>query len=133
MHRSPRGEGMVKRILVIDDSEIVLQALEASLAGGDYVVDLAHGGREGIARAQEHRYDLIYLDLVMPGMDGIETCRALKQLQPEAKCVFMTGVFDGDMTKREAEFLKAGGEHYFLYKPFSREEILLAAASLLSK
>ncbi len=132
MHRSPGG-GMVKRILVIDDSEIVLQALEATFAGKEYAIDLAHGGREGVALAREHQYDLIYLDLVMPGMDGIEACRALKQLQPKTKCVFMTGVFDGDMTQREAEFLKAGGEHYFLYKPFSREEILLAAASLLSK
>jgi CheY-like chemotaxis protein len=72
-----------KKLLLVDDSETVLM-LERLILQGDYDIITATDGRTAIARALADRPDLIVLDLVMPEMDGVEVCKALRS-RPETK------------------------------------------------
>ena len=81
------------------------------------------------------KYDLIFIDLVMPGMDGVETCRAIKKISPASILVFMTGKVGGhvDPIFKEVEFVNAGGKDYYLYKPFLAGEILAVTKKALKE
>ena len=67
-----------KKVLVIDDAESILM-VGGILLGGRYEVITASNGEDGIAKARAERPDVILLDLVMPGMDGLETCARLRE------------------------------------------------------
>ncbi len=69
---------MVGKILVVDDVERNVKLLEAKLASDYYTVYTAYSGEEAISSAKEHNPDVILLDVMMPGLDGFETCRRLK-------------------------------------------------------
>jgi len=61
--------------------------------------------------------------MVMPGMNGIEACKKLKETSPDTILIFMTGRVDKDVIYKELDFQRAGGKVYFLYKPFLKDEI----------
>ena len=119
-----------KRILVVDDSVFVCVSMEDTLGAGNYVVDHARSGEDALKMIGSNKYDLVYLDMIMPGLNGIETCKLIKEISPETKLIFMTGCYD-DVQERRTSFIKAGGEDYCLYKPFTRDEVLLSAAVFL--
>jgi CheY-like chemotaxis protein len=74
--------------------------------------------------AREKKYDLVFIDMVMPGMDGVQTCQTLRSINPDSILVFMTGKIDEHTVSREIEFTNSGGESFYLYKPFAEGEIL---------
>lgn len=122
-----------EKILVVDDAEIVCTAFERELGQEGYEVDSAPDGENALEKAKSKQYDLIFIDLVMPGINGIETCRAIKEVSPETVLVFMTGNVSKNTTWDEVEFSKAGGKVYYLYKPFSNNEIIEVAKQALSE
>src|SRR5215467_13529745 len=69
---------MKAHILVIDDDRHISEVLRRALAYEGYTVDYAYRGNEGLQKTLEHPPDLIILDLMLPGMDGIEVCRRLR-------------------------------------------------------
>ena len=84
-----------KKVLIIDDTEIVRAMLHDLLEEQGYQVLTAETGEEGIDRAKEHRPEIILIDTKMPGIDGFETCRRIKQVEGiEAKVVVMTADID---------------------------------------
>src|SRR5829696_5907025 len=106
------------RVLVVEDN----QDLQANLAGflePDFTLDFASTGPEGLALALAHPYDVIVLDLTLPGMDGLEVCRALRQLAPRLVPVLMLTARDALDDKEEG--FAAGADDY-LVKPFSLKE-----------
>jgi CheY-like chemotaxis protein len=113
-----------KRILVVDDVEIVFSAFTEELEKEGFIVDTAMSGEAAVQKARTENYDLIFIDMVMPGMDGIQTCRAIKELCPSSRLVAMTGQIYSGLADKELEFIKAGGKIYYLYKPFQSGEIL---------
>src|SRR4051812_101823 len=70
---------MTAQILVVDDVQANIKLLEAKLASEYYDVITAKDGFEAIKQAKDHKPDLILLDVMMPGMDGFEVCRKLKE------------------------------------------------------
>ncbi len=123
-----------KRILVVDDVEIVFSAFRGELEKEGFRVDTALSGEAAVQKARTEKYDLIYIDMVMPGMDGIETCRAIKYISPASRLVAMTGQIYSGLANKELEFVKAGGKIYYLYKPFQTGEILqVTKLALLEK
>lgn len=121
-----------EKIMVVDDVQVVCDGFTRELSGKGYEVDHALNGDEALKKASQKHYDLIFIDIVMPGMDGIETCKALKKVDPKAVLVFMTGKYDECSTQREIAFTQVGGENYYLYKPFADGEILDVTKKILS-
>ena len=109
-------------ILIIDDNPNNLATLTDYLAEYDFEVLIARNGERGIERAQFVCPDLILLDIVMPGMDGFETCRRLKS-DPRTESIpviFLTALTE---TEHKVESFKVGAVDY-ITKPLQREEIL---------
>src|SRR5690606_1796676 len=67
------------RVLVVDDEERIRRLLKMYLGREDYIIDEAEDGNEALAKALANDYDIILLDLMMPGKDGIEVCRELRE------------------------------------------------------
>ncbi|MFH2139143.1 MAG: response regulator [Candidatus Omnitrophota bacterium] len=116
-----------EKILVIDDTKVICTGLRAVLEHEGYSVDTALSGEAGLEKIRDVKYDVIFVDLVMPGIDGIETCRAAKEINPETEIILMTGHIDIGLPEKEKAFIEAGGKTYGLYKPFEVEQILEAA------
>lgn len=122
-----------EKILIVDDEDVLCLALQRLLSEAGYETDFAISGEKSLKMAEAKMYDLIYVDATMPGMDGIETCRALKKVTPDSEIVFITGNFKVDPIQKEIDFIKAGGKTFTLYKPFSEDEILSVTKKVLLK
>jgi PAS domain S-box-containing protein len=107
-------------ILVIDDDPDNLAIVADYFS--DYTVLVAEDGDSGVARARYAKPDLILLDVMMPGIDGFETCRRLKSLEgtKDIPVIFMTALSE---TEHKVKGFDAGGVDY-ITKPFQREEML---------
>lgn len=101
------------KVLLVDDHEMVRIGLAAVLAteAGIEVIGEASSGEEGIRLAQEYKPDVVLMDLVMDGMDGIETTRRLLQMQPECKVIVLTSFLDDE---KVYPVLEAGAFSYLL-------------------
>jgi CheY-like chemotaxis protein len=121
------------RILVVDDEQLICTSFTKVLVEAGYEVDTALNGEAAVELASSKQYDVVFLDLVMPGIDGIQTCKKIKQLNEKTTIVSMTGNFDQDPIYKEIEFSQAGGVTHYLYKPFGREEILETVKKVLSE
>jgi DNA-binding response OmpR family regulator len=127
---SSRVAATVRRVLVVDDDVEVAKSIEASLRK-QYQVYVVYSGIEAIKEARRHRPDLIVLDVFMPGMDGLETCRELR-VDPtltDVPILFLTAL--GRPEDRVAGF-RAGADDY-LTKPFNLEELQLRIAAILRR
>jgi len=120
----------LSRILVVDDDPEVAKSIEATLRR-HYQVFVVHSGIGAIKEARRHQPDLIVLDVVMPGMDGLETCRQLR-IDPtlaDIPILFLTAL--GRPEDRVAGF-RAGADDY-LTKPFNLEELQLRIKAILRR
>lgn len=122
-----------KKILVVDDEKLVCIALTKELEEEGYLVESVLSGYEALEKVKKKRYDLIFLDLVMPGLDGIDTCKLIKKVSPKTEIVCFTGTYDQQLMKRQTEFISAGGRLYFLYKPFKEGYIKETARKALKQ
>ncbi len=121
-----------KNILVIDDVEIILSTFKEELGSAGFEVDTATSSKAAIKKVRAKKYDIIFIDMVMPEMEGIEICKALKDISPTSRLVAMTGQIYNNLADNELEFRMAGGKVYFLYKPFLEGEILQVTNKALS-
>jgi two-component system KDP operon response regulator KdpE len=107
------------RILVVDDDPQIRRVMRVTLAGQGYEVDDVKSGEAALERLRDQRFDLVLLDMNMPGMGGLETCRALRA-QSEIAIIMLT-VRDGESDRVEA--LDAGADDY-VTKPYNGPELL---------
>jgi two-component system KDP operon response regulator KdpE len=116
------------RILVIDDDPQIRRAMRTTLTGRGYQVSDARTGEEGLEQLRAGSYDLILLDLNMPGIGGIETCRQIRSSSDIA--VIMLTVSNAEKDKVEA--LDVGADDY-ITKPFSTPELLARIRATLRR
>jgi two-component system KDP operon response regulator KdpE len=116
--RRKRDE-MPGRILVIDDESQITRVLRAALTAQGFDVRTANDPEEGLQVFREWTPDLVITDLMMPGMSGVEVCRAIRSLGPTP--VLVLSVRDHERSKVEA--LDAGADDY-VTKPFSIQELM---------
>ncbi|MCC7398896.1 MAG: sigma-54-dependent Fis family transcriptional regulator [Planctomycetes bacterium] len=111
------------RILVVDDTPQNLTLIQLYLRGTEFEVETAASGDEAIERCMQRSYDLILLDVVMPGMDGFEVCRRLKNDTRTAfvPVIFLTGRLTDESEKLAAYRL---GAVDYIQKPVNREELV---------
>jgi len=107
------------RILVVDDEAAMRESLKDWLMEDGYEVGLAAGGEEAIAMAQEKGFEVVLLDLKMPGMDGLETLKRFKKMDVEADILMMTAYATVDTA---VQAMKEGAFDY-LVKPFDPDEV----------
>ena len=114
------NSGEEVKVLLVDDEPHFVKLLAERLAGRGFNVETAGGGSEAIERAQEEPYDAIVLDLLMPEMDGLETLKQLKEINPDLQVILLTG--HGTIDKG-VEAIKLGAMD-FVEKPADFKELL---------
>ena len=116
----------VVRVLVIDDSNTIRRSAEIFLRQGGHEVVLAEDGFDALAKVNDHTPDLIFCDILMPRLDGYQTCAIIKR-NPRftAVPVIMLSSKDGVFDKARGRMV--GSEDY-LTKPFTKEQLLRAVA-----
>lgn len=117
------------RLLVVEDEPVAAELLAKGLREHAYAVDVAADGPAAIEHAVLNEYDLIILDVMLPGMDGLEVCRRLRDRRIAAPILMLTA--RGGVEQR-IEGLDAGADDY-LPKPFHLPELLARARALLRR
>jgi two-component system KDP operon response regulator KdpE len=110
---------VLHNILVVDDESSIRHVLRVTLAALGFGVTEATTGEEAIALVQQSRYDAVLLDINMPGMGGMDTCREIRRVAPRLAILMLT-IRDGQDDKVEA--LDAGADDY-VTKPFHMREL----------
>ncbi len=120
---------MKHRIMVVDDSRVVYAGMQKMLAGSEIeIAAFCRSGEEALAQYESVKPDLVTMDIVMPGMDGLETCRELLSRWPDARVLVVSSLAYDD-TINSAKSLGAKG---FLFKPFDKEALLSGIHQALS-
>jgi len=120
----------MKRILVIDDDNAVRKAFALALEDTPYKLDGAESGEKGIEMEQNNKYNLIFLDLKMPGINGVETLRRIRKTSRDTPVYIVTAFykefFDGLKEIRDEEL-----DFELLNKPIGADNIVMIAKSVL--
>jgi len=123
-------KAVAERILVVDDEFKIVDFIRRGLNYEGYVVDVAYDGESGLAQARREPPDLIVLDVMMPGLDGLEVCRRLRAGDRGDVPILMLTAKDA-VPDRVAG-LDAGADDY-LVKPFAFDELLARIRALLRR
>ena len=117
------------RILVVEDEKKVARFLEKGLREEGYSVDVSHDGTDGLLKAHVHDYDLLVLDVMLPGKSGLEVVRELRARESSVPVLLLTARGDQDDIVLG---LDAGADDY-LTKPFGFDELLARVRALLRR
>lgn len=119
----------MQRILVIDDDPAVTSLLKRSLSYQGYVVDPAGSGEAGLTVAREHPPDLVILDIMMPGLSGLDVLQRLRAADPRVPVLLLTAK---DTPADQVQGLESGADDYVM-KPFSLEVLQARVHALLRR
>jgi heavy metal response regulator len=117
------------RILLVEDEKNVAAFIKKGLVEEAYTVDVAEDGPEGLLMATTADFDLIILDVMLPGLNGIEVCKTLRAKGINKPILMLTAV---DSVERKVEGLESGADDY-LVKPFAFSELLARIKALLRR
>ncbi len=120
---------MPKKILIVEDNRDLAHLLESHLRDLAFQVEVAFDGLAGLAKADSDNYDLIILDLMLPGLDGMEVCRRLRR-KPSYKPILMLTAKSSEMDRVVG--LEIGADDY-VTKPFSIKELLARVKAILRR
>ena len=126
MTRKPERALKDKRILVIDDEAAIRKSFVLALEDTEYSVDTAESGEKGIEKERENNYDLIFLDLNMPGLNGVETLRILRTID-----VYIVTAFYQDFLYELKDLENERINFELIQKPIGQDQIVLAVKSIL--
>ena len=129
MFRSDAVQRAMTRVLIVDDEPAVRAALDRALRLDRYEIELAGDGREALDRLAETRHDAVVLDVMMPGIDGLEVCRRLREAGDRTPVLMLTA---RDAVDDRVAGLDAGADDY-LVKPFALKELKARLRALLRR
>lgn len=121
------------RVLVVDDVEAIRQAMVIVLENEGHEVVQASDGLDGIRRLREESVDLLITDVLMPGADGIEVIKAVRQHAPKLKVIAMSGGGNQLPAGFSLKMAQAFGAKAVLYKPFENAELVEMVRSVLAE
>ncbi len=124
---------MARRILIVDDELDILSAWSKVLRRRNHMVRTASSYNEALRECEQHAFDIVILDYVMPGMKGVELlCRIRKQL-PLVRSIMISGKLDEDMeeTRIRDSIREAVETDIYLHKPVENEQLVEAVSSLI--
>lgn len=105
------------KILVVDDEVEVVRLLQSFLTAKGYEVETALNGAEAIAKVKERKPDIVLLDMMMPGMGGIDTLKEIKKIDLRIGVIMVTAVVDEELGRRVIEL----GAYDYITKPINIE------------
>ena len=117
------------RILIVEDEKKLADSIALGLRAESYAVDVANDGSAGLTQALAHPYDVIILDLMLPGIAGEEIVKAVRASKPNVPILILTAK---DKTEEKVKQFEAGADDY-LTKPFAFAELLMRVKSLLRR
>lgn len=117
------------RILVVEDEEKVTRFVSRGLTAERFAVDVARDGKSGLELAQTYQYDLLILDLMLPGLSGGEILRRIRKTNSQVPVLILTA---RDALGDKVEHFEAGADDY-LTKPFAFAELLVRVKALLRR
>lgn len=117
------------KILVVEDEHKIANALRTGLEQESFAVDVAYNGDDGFGSAMYDEYDLLILDVMLPGMSGLDIAKKLRDTNNHTPILMLTAK---DLTRDVVNGLNAGADDY-LVKPFSFEELLARIRALLRR
>lgn len=120
---------MKQKILIVDDEVSIVTLLVFNVEKAGFETDTANDGLEAIQKAEKEAYDLIILDLMLPGMDGLEVCKYLRKKEIDTPILMLTAK-DEEMDKIKG--LELGADDY-LTKPFSPKEVVARIKAILRR
>ncbi|MDO8872729.1 MAG: response regulator [Methanoregula sp.] len=116
-------------VLIVDDDESLCRTLSLVLKRKGYDVTVANSGLSAIEMVRNHPFDLIFMDIRMPGMDGVETLERIRKIRPDAVVMMMTAYALEDLIEK-ALYLGAQG---ILYKPIDLEKVITTIEDVTRK
>lgn len=116
-----------KNVLVVDDEEVVRLSYLRALAGAHCDVEAVRTGNDALRVLEQHPFDVVMLDLRMPGMDGMSVLKTIKEKWPESEVIIITG-YPSLETAKEAVRL---GAYDYLAKPIGPDDVINAAAGAM--
>jgi DNA-binding response OmpR family regulator len=117
------------RVLLIEDSERIQKAVARGLRASGYAVDTTGDGSHGLYLAESEPYDVIVLDLMLPGLDGLSLLRRLRQQNKNTHVIILTA---RDTVEDRVTGLREGADDYMI-KPFAFEELLARVGALVRR
>ena len=121
---------MSKRVLVIDDEKAVRKSFILALEDTGYQIDTVGSGEEGIEKTKAARYDIIFLDLKMPGLDGVATLRELRRIDRDVP-IYIVTAFHAEFLDKLKDAAKDGIDFEVIDKPISSDQILSLTKGVL--
>jgi two-component system KDP operon response regulator KdpE len=116
-------------VLIVDDEPSLRKVLRTSLSASGFTVEEARNGEEAVTAVQQHGFDLIVLDINMPGMGGVEACQRIREFSPRIGIVMLTV---RDLEEDKVRALEAGADDY-VSKPFRLRELVARLRSVLRR
>ena len=130
--KTPTGSVSSMRILVVDDEVDLAEAVARGLRREGYAVDIANDGASALEKAELVPYDLVCLDVTMPGIDGLEVCERLRENPPDGEAPRVLMLTARDSIEDRIDGLDHGADDY-LVKPFAFGELTARIRSLLRR
>ena len=121
---------MRRRILVIDDEEAIRKSFVLALEDSEYHVDTAESGEKGVEMARISEYDLVFLDLKMPGLDGVATLRQMRRIDEDVP-VYIITAFHQEFFDQLKSLQKDGIDFEVFRKPMEIDQIVLITDGIL--
>ncbi|MFC4403687.1 response regulator [Gracilibacillus xinjiangensis] len=120
---------MEEKVLIVDDEQSIVTLLQYNIEKSGFQTEVAYDGVEGLEKASTGEFDLIVLDLMLPGMEGTDVCKALRQKQVDTPILMLTAK-DDEFDKVLG--LELGADDY-LTKPFSPKEVVARIKAILRR
>ena len=109
-----------RKVLVVDDDPVVRKSFDRVLSGKGYAVITAESGEEALRKLNEEKYDLVYTDIRMPGMSGLEVAEQVKARKPWTPVVIITGYPTVDSAKQAVRL----GAYDYVAKPVGPQDVI---------
>ncbi|VAV84600.1 hypothetical protein MNBD_DELTA01-1812 [hydrothermal vent metagenome] len=114
------------RVLIVDDEETIGLGISEILKDEGFEAAYVVSGRDAVDAVKENPFNIVFMDIIMPGMNGLETFREIKKVSPGAIVILFTGYFR-DAEQVIAEGVKEGMIDEFIRKPYFADEIIRSA------
>ncbi len=119
-------------ILIVDNEKALLVSLQEEFEKAGHNVKTALNGFEAIELLKKEEFDIVYTDLIMPKMNGVELCKEIKNTSNETQVVLMSG-HPQELENLSNDFIQAGGRSEILSKPFKRSALSKNIKKILNK